>query len=95
MKTHLVSNGTVATLQVEGHITGVTEVLEIKTQLSNVDFDILELTIEDAFVIPSAFIGYLVKIVQKDGKKILLHPKQPSLKTLITDLNLDAVFEVR
>lgn len=95
MKTHLQSNGTVATLRIEGHITGVAEVLEIKTKLSTVDFEILEITVKDAFVIPSALIGYLVKIVQKDGVKVMFNAQQDSLKTLISDLNLDAVFEVR
>jgi len=95
MKIHLLSNSTVATLTVEGHITGVTEVLEIKTALANLNIEILEIIVRDAYVIPSALIGYLVKLVQKDGIKVVFRAEQDSLKTLISDLNLNAVFEVR
>ena len=96
MEIHSSFNGMNLTLTLKGHITGITEVTEIKNIVtSHQDFQLLELIITDAFVIPSALIGYLVKVTNVDQKKITIQASQNELKTLLSELNLDKMFTVR
>jgi len=89
-------NGMNLSLTLEGHITGIVEVTEIKNVIaSNQDFHILEIIITDAFVIPSALIGYLIKIINTDKKNVIIKAKQNELKILLTELNLDKIFTLR
>ena len=96
MKTHSSFNGMALSIKIEGHITGMSEVMEIKNIVSQSQgTNAVELVIEDAFVIPSALIGYLVKLVNFDKKKVIIKAKQQELKNLIIDLNLDQIFDMR
>ena len=74
------------------HITGVKEVNDIKSVIDSYDnIHSIELNIVDAFVMPSALIGYLVKLNGKDQKNIYIKANK-DLKKLLIDLNLDQVF---
>ena len=96
MKTTLSMSGSTLTIKVEGHITGLAQVEEIKSLVSaNSRYEFIELDIVDAYVIPSALIGYLIKLVNLDKKKVTLIAHQAELKELIQELNLDKTFILR
>ena len=96
MEIHSSYSGMNLSLTLEGHITGVTEVMKIKSLVSaNQGFTTLDLIIKDAFVIPSALIGYLMKVVNADNKRVVIQAHQRDLKVLLAELKLDKVFEVR
>ena len=80
------------TVKILDHITGVREVNEIKQVIDSYsNIQNVELNIVDAFVMPSALIGYLVKLNGKDQKTIYITANK-DLKKLLVDLNLDKVF---
>jgi len=84
------------TLTVEGHITGISEVMAIKNAISShMHLETFELDIKDAFVIPSALIGFLVKIVNRDNKKVIINASKSELKDLLKDLGLEQTFLIR
>jgi len=84
------------TIMIEGHITGINEVMQIKDIISsNIHARTFELVIKDAYVMPSALIGFLAKLVNVDGKQIVISDANAELKTLINDLNLNQTFLVR
>ena len=84
------------TLTLKGHITGISEVAKIKSLVeTSQGFTALDLVIEDAFVIPSALIGYLMKVINVDKKRVIIQAKHHELRVLLTELKLDKVFEVR
>lgn len=89
--------GNMLCVKINGHITGISEVSRLKDIISmNADnVKIIELEIRDAYVIPSMLIGLLMKEAKKDQKQIRLLCVQKELKQLLSDLNLDTVFEVK
>ena len=92
--THL--GTTSLTIIIEGHITGMNEVMQIKDIISsNMQADTFELIIKDAYVIPSALIGFLVKLINIDGKKIIISETKDELKNLFDDLDLNQIFLIR
>jgi len=87
--------GNILFIKINGHITGIYEVSKIKAVIAeNSDLKIIELDIKDAYVIPSMLIGFLIKEVNLENKKIRLKCSQKELKQLIVDLNLHTVFEI-
>lgn len=87
--------GNILVITIEGHITGISEVTNIKSVIqSNADFKIIELIIKDAYVIPSMLIGLLIKEVNQNKKTVKLKCLQKELKQLLSDLNLDSVLQV-
>jgi len=96
MKTDTRLGATNLTIMIEGHITGMNEVMQIKDIISsNIQVDTFELVINDAYVIPSALIGFLAKLVNVDGKKIVISDAKDELKDLLNDLDLNQIFHVR
>ena len=96
LKTIINSNNSTLVITIEGHITGVTEVMEIKNILmANPHVNVVELVIKDALVIPSALIGTLSKLANKDKKKVTIAAAKDELKSLFNDLNLDQIFLIR
>jgi len=96
MEIHSSYSGMNLSLTLKGHITGMSEVMKIKSLVgANQGFTTLELIIEDAFVIPSALIGYLIKIINVDNKRVTIKASHNELKLLLSELKLDKVFEVR
>ncbi|SFV59658.1 hypothetical protein MNB_SM-7-515 [hydrothermal vent metagenome] len=84
------------TIKVDGHITGIDEVMTLKNIISaNMHLETFELDIKDAFVIPSALIGFLVKIVNQENKRVIINASKSELKNLLRDLNLDQIFLIR
>jgi len=96
MEIHSSYSGMNLSLTLEGHITGISEVAKIKSLVNaNQGFTTLDLIIKDAFVIPSALIGYLIKIINADNKRVTIKASHNELKVLLSELKLDKVFEVR
>ncbi|SFV75101.1 hypothetical protein MNB_SM-3-1190 [hydrothermal vent metagenome] len=96
MKIDTRMNAVSITLVIEGHITGINEVMQIKDIIaSNAQVDSIEFIIKDAFVMPSALIGFLAKLANKDGKKIVISEAKDELKNLLKDLSLDQTFLIR
>ena len=92
--THNIISG-MLTLRISGHITGVQEVNEIKSIVeANKSADTIKLDILDAFVIPSALIGYLMKLVNVDEKIISIAAYQEELYQLLSDLQLEKIFQL-
>ena len=88
--------GTSLVIDVDGHITGIGEVNEIKSVIEmNQDVPLIELDLHDALVVPSALIGLLFKKAQKEGKKVVLKAQHEEIQELIQDLDLQHHIEVR
>jgi hypothetical protein len=60
----------------------------------NVDANEVEFIIGDAFVIPSALIGLLLKLVQANHKTVTIKAKD-ELMELLKELNLQTVFNLK
>lgn len=96
MQTKTTLHGGTLSIKIEGHITGSAEVSEIRNILSsNPTATIVELNILDAFVIPSALIGLLVRRVNVEHSRVIIQASSKELKNLLSDLSLDTIFEVR
>jgi len=80
-------------LKIYEHITTINDVNEIKKHMLSESFDELELVISDAFVIPSALIGLLLRTVQADKKRVSIKAKDELLE-LLKELNLQSVFKL-
>lgn len=88
--------GDLLSIKIDGHITGITEVTKLKDIFnSNASAKIIEMQVIDAYVIPSMLIGLFLKEVNVNNRKLRLICSQKELKTLINDLNLNSVIEVR
>ena len=95
MKIDTSLHGSLLTLTIHGHITGTTEVEEIKAVLSaHKSLDKIELNLLDAFVMPSALIGHLVKLSQRDNKDISIKANNDTLVDLLNNLGLNQMFKI-
>ncbi len=96
MKTAVTNMGSTLQIEIQGHVTGVAEVLVLKDILdANADVSRIEFIINDAYVIPSMLIGILLKEVHSAKKKVMIRTTQERLKTLINELSLNTFIEVR
>ncbi len=87
--------GNLLTLSINEHITGLTEVDTIKILIKeNSECQTLKIDIIDGFVIPSALIGYLMKLINVDNKSISIVAHQKELQELLIDLKLDESFHL-
>ena len=87
--------GRLLTLSINGYITGLQEVSTVKTLIKeNSECDSIKLDIIDGFVIPSALIGYLMKLINVDNKSISIIAHQEELQELFVDLQLDKSFNL-
>jgi len=84
-------------LSIEGNIKSVNDYQEIKTSVNNLvsDYKDINIIIQDSLSITSSVIGYLNKLVLKDGIKINMRVGDTQLMELLEDLNLKKVFNVR
>ena len=72
MKIRTNIHSSLISLEIEGHVTGIIEVEEIKSIISSYNnISEIEFVFKDASVIPSSLIGYLVKLAQRDNKRIV------------------------
>ena len=84
-------------LSIEGNIKSVNDYQEIKTSVNNLvsDYKDINIIIQDSLSITSSVIGYLNKLVLKDGIKINMKVGDAQLMELLEDLNLKKVFNAR
>ena len=85
--------GSKLVLRIYEHITTINDVNEIRSHMMSSSFDELELVINDAFVMPSALIGLLLKEVQADKKRVYIQAKDELIE-LLKELNLQSVFKL-
>jgi len=80
-----------------GNIKSVSDFQNIKSTLDDVTASNAEITllIADSISITSSVIGYLNKLILKDGIKINMLVGNDDLISLLNDLNLSNVFNVR
>lgn len=81
-------------ITIVGNIKSVNDYQEIKTSVGSLvnDNKNINLIIKDSLSITSSVIGYLNKLVLKDGVKINMRVGDPQLMELLEDLNLKSVF---
>jgi uncharacterized protein YcsI (UPF0317 family) len=79
-------------IYVKGTIKTLENIENIKKYISDKDY--IELIIEDSFAMPSALIGYLIKLKQKDKKQVVLKIGNDDLYELLMDLGLLSEFNV-
>ena len=95
MKIDTKTLGATLAITIEGQITGISEVQEIKNVIEYyTDTVSIELVLKDAYVIPSSLIGYLVKLVNVNQKKVIINA-QDELKELLRDLSLEKTFIIK
>jgi len=82
-------------IEIKGIIKTIEDVEEIKSTLSSINSDLVTLKIVDSFAMPSALIGYLIKLKQLEGKQINLRIGDEGLYELVQDLNLDRDFNLQ
>lgn len=86
------SNGNRVTI--EGNIKSVSDFQMIKSTVDNVNGSDIYLIIKDSFSITSSVIGYLNKLIHKDGVTIHMSVNDARLYDLLNDLNLISLFNV-
>ena len=85
------------TLTVKGNIKSVSDFQEIKQNLDNIvsQHRQVNLNILDSLSITSSVIGYLNKLVLKDGIDIHMNVGNEQLLHLLNDLNLSSTFKAK
>jgi len=85
-------------IKTEGNIRSMRDVSELKSTIESynlVSGNKFNIEIVDSFAMPSALIGYLLKLVQQDAVKLSLNIYDTRLAELLDDLNLTEVFNIR
>lgn len=84
-------------VKITGNIKSVSDFQTIKSTLDSVivNNSSINLIIEDSISITSSVIGYLNKLILKDGIKLTMSVGNDDLISLLNDLNLSSVFNVR
>jgi hypothetical protein len=85
------------TLAIRGNIKTIQDFQDIKFKLEMMKIEFLDITIkiEDSISITSSVIGYLNKLVLKDGIKLTMQVANKQLLELFRDLNLTQTFNVK
>ena len=85
------------TLTIVGNIKSVSDYQEIKSAIDSLvnNHKQIVLEIKDSLSITSSVIGYLNKIILKDGIHIEMRIGDAQLLELLEDLNLKSVFNAR
>jgi len=84
-------------ITIKGNIKSVSDYQKIKEHIEGIrerERSIV-LEIKDSISITSSIIGYLTKLVQKDGVDLSIKVGDASLMELFDDLNLIGLFKVR
>jgi hypothetical protein len=86
----------IGNIEIKGVIKTIEDVENIKQAIENyIKGDTVKLTIIDSFAMPSALIGYLIKLHSLQKKNIILKIGDDNLYELMQDLNLDKEFNVQ
>jgi len=85
-----------STVTISGNIKSVSDFQTIKSTMDSVvaNNSSVNLIIEDSISITSSVIGYLNKLILKDGIKLNTSVGNDDLISLLDDLNLSSVFNV-
>lgn len=85
-----------STVTINGNIKSVSDFQTIKSTMDSVTANNskIDLIIEDSISITSSVIGYLNKLILKDGIKLNTSIGNDDLISLFDDLNLSSVFNV-
>jgi len=85
------------TIKIRGNIKSVADYQKIKVAFERMTHEHknILLDIQDSISITSSVIGYLTKLVQKDGIDLSISVGSESLMELFDDLNLVALFKVK
>ncbi len=84
-------------IKVAGNIRSMADVSELKSTIDAynlVSGDTFTIEIVDSFAMPSAMIGYLLKLVQQEQVKLTMKIHDERLVELLEDLNLKEVFDI-
>ncbi len=84
-------------VEVTGTIRGMADVAEIKSVIESFrleEGDTLEVVIKDSFSMPSALIGYLLKIAEQQKCKLQVTVGNEILAELLDDLGLKSLFHL-
>ncbi len=81
-------------IEVNGIIKTINDAQEIIDALKGVRDNTVYLKINDSFGLPSSIIGYLMQL-KDEGKEVFLEVKSDILYSLLEDLDLVDVFNVR
>jgi hypothetical protein len=84
-------------ITIKGNIKSVSDYQILKEKLEDLrkTHGSILLTIEDSISITSSIIGYLTKLVQKEGIDLSIKVGDGSLYELFDDLNLVTLFKVK
>jgi hypothetical protein len=84
-------------ITIKGNIKSVSDYQVLKEKLEDLrqTHGSILLTIEDSISITSSIIGYLTKLVQKEGIDLSIKVGDGSLYELFDDLNLVTLFKVK
>lgn len=82
---------------ISGNIKSVSDYQKIKDAVDSlvVTHKSIIIEIKDSISITSSIIGYLTKLVQKDGIDLSIYIGNESLMEIFEDLNLISLFKVR
>jgi len=85
------------TVTVAGNIKSVSDFQQLKSTLDKVtsEHNSITLNITDSISITSSVIGYLNKLVLKDGINMQMNIGNSQLMELLHELSLDSVFKAR
>ena len=83
------------TVTITGNIRSTEDVEKIKESLSLVHDTSLTLNIQDSFAMPSAMIGFLMKLVEQEKVKLTLIVADERLAELLDDLGLSQSFHIK
>ncbi len=91
----LKANG--STITIDGNIKSISDFQEIKTAVDSIarSSKSIEMILTNSMSMTSSVIGYLNKIVQKDGIKVSMSISDERLYRTLKDLNLISIFNVR
>ncbi|OQX74385.1 MAG: hypothetical protein B6D59_02695 [Campylobacteraceae bacterium 4484_4] len=85
-------------IEIYGTIRDMNEITQIKDQIEALKLgegEILNISIRGSFAMPSALIGYLLKLVEQQKIDLSLTVDDEMLAELLEDLNLQKVFNLR
>ncbi len=84
-------------IKVRGNIRSISDVSELKSVIDAYNLrsrDNFTIEILDSFAMPSAMIGYLLKLVQQEEVILSIKINDQRLAALLEDLNLKEVFNI-
>ncbi len=84
-------------VSITGNIKSVSDFQKIKSEIDSVaaNNNTITINIVDSLSITSSVIGYLNKLILKDGIKIHMNIGNAQLMELLNDLNLVSVFKAK